>query len=137
VTRPIILFHDLDHAHAAVDAAAGLKIPITLQSAPGAAAYAGVGFLKAVVDEAGVSDAVIDCGTDAGTAMAALRAGWKRLVFSGDQAMAVKLADMGAQMDAIVTGDTGAPALDLLDVAGPLDACRNFLAESTGDSRRG
>ncbi len=127
MTRPVILFHSLDHAHAAVAAAADLNIPITLQSAPGVAAYAGVGFLTAVVDEAGVSDAVIDCGTDAGTAMAALRAGWKRLMFMGDAAMAAKLTDMAGQVGATV-GASGAGALDLLDVADPSEACRKFLS---------
>jgi fructose/tagatose bisphosphate aldolase len=128
VTQPTILFYNLDHARAAVAAATDLNIPITLQSAPGAAAYAGVGFLKAVVDEAGVSDAVIDCGTDAGTAMAALRAGWTRLVFSGDEAMTAKLTDMASQVGATV-GASGAGALDLLDVADPSEACRKFLSQ--------
>ena len=127
MTRPVILFHNLGHARAAVTAAADLNIPITLQSAPGAAAYAGVGFLKAVVDEADVSDAVIDCGADAGSAMAALRAGWKRLVFSGEEAMAVKLTDMAGQMGATVSAG-GAGALDLRDAADPSKACRDFLS---------
>ena len=131
VTRPIILFLSLDHARAAVAAAAELNIPITLQSAPGAAAHAGVGFLKAVADEAGAVDAVIDCGADAGTAMAALRAGWTRLVFSGDEAMAAKLADMAAQVGATVGAEeSGAAVLDLLDAAEPLDACRTFLSRA-------
>ena len=129
VTRPIILFLTLDHARAAVATAAEFDAPVTLQSAPGAAAYAGVGFLKAVADEAGADEAVIDCGDDIGTAMAALRAGWTRLVFSGDEAMAHKLVDMAAQLGATVTtGDSGAATLDLLDVAEPLDACRTFLS---------
>lgn len=131
MTQPIILFLSLDHARAAVTAAAELNIPITLQSAPGAAAHAGVGFLKAVVDEAGTSEAIIDCGADIGTAMAALRAGWTRLVFSGDEVMAAKLADMAFQVDATVTtGDPSAATLDLLDVADPLDACRDFLSRA-------
>lgn len=127
MTRPVILFHNLDHARAAVAAAADFNIPITLQSAPGTAAYAGVGFLKAVIDEVGADEAVIDCGMDAGIAMAALRAGWKRLVFSGDEAMSVKLTDMASQMGATVNAG-GASALDLLDAAGPSEACRAFLS---------
>ena len=55
MTRPIILFLSLDHARAAVAAAAELNIPITLQSAPGAAAHAGIGFLKAVPMKRGLS----------------------------------------------------------------------------------
>ena len=127
MTRPVILFHNLDHVRAAAAAAADLNIPITLQSAPGAAAYAGVRFLMAVVDEAGVSDAVIDCGADAGTAMTALRAGWKRLVFSGDKTMTAKLVDMAGQVGATVSAG-GASALDLLDAADPSKASRAFLS---------
>ena len=133
MSRPIILFHSLDHARAAFAAAAELGVPFTLQSAPGAAAYAGVGFLKAVADEAmgdGAGDvvAVIDCGADAGTALAALRAGWARVVFSGPADMLEKLADIAVQQDARVVGpDTETTALDLLDVADPLAACRDFL----------
>ena len=133
MTRRIILFHSLDHALAALAAAGELGVPFTLQSAPGAAAYAGVGFLKAVADEAmgdGPGDvvAVIDCGEDAGTALAALRAGWARVVFSGPADMLEKLADIAAQQDARVFGpDPEATALDLLDVADPLAACRDFL----------
>jgi hypothetical protein len=127
VTRPVILFDNLDHVRAAAAAAADLNIPITLQSAPGAAAYAGVGFLKAVVDEAGVGDAVIDCGTDAGTAMAAIRAGWTRLVYSGGKAMAAKLTDMAGQGGATVSAG-GASALDLRGAADPPQACREFLS---------
>ena len=131
MSRRIILFNSLDHARAAVAASSERDVPFILQSAPGAAAYAGVGFLKAVVDQAagdGDIEAVIDCGEDAGTALAALRAGWARVVFSGPADMLEKLADIAAQQDARVVGpDTEATALDLLDVADPLAACRDFL----------
>ena len=131
MSRRIILFHSLDHARAAVAAASELDVPFTLQSAPGAAAYAGVGFLKAVADEAlgdGDIEAVIDCGEDAGTALAALRASWVRVVFSGPPDMLEKLADIAAQQGArVVGGGAEAAALDLLDVADPLAACRDFL----------
>ncbi len=136
MSRRIILFHSLDHARAAVAAASERDVPLTLRSAPGAAAYAGVGFLKAVVDQAmadgvlgdGDIEAVIDCGEDAGTALAALRAGWARVVFSGPADMLEKLADIAAQQDARVDGpDRQSATLDLLDVADPLAACRDFL----------
>ena len=133
MTRRIILFHSLDHALAALAAAGELGVPFTLQSAPGAAAYAGVGFLKAVADEAMGDDAgnvvaVIDCGADAGTALAALRAGWARVVFTGRADVLEKLADIAAQQGArLARPDPQATALDLLDAADPLAACRKFL----------
>ena len=52
MSRRVILFNSLDHARAAAAAARELDVPLTLRSAPGAAAYAGVGFLKAAVDQA-------------------------------------------------------------------------------------
>ncbi len=52
MTARAIVFHSLDHARAALAAAARLGVPVTLRSAPGAAAYAGAGYLKAIVDAA-------------------------------------------------------------------------------------
>ncbi len=133
MSRRIILFNSLDHAQAAVAASSERDGPFTLQSAPGAAAYAGVGFLKAVADEAmgdGAGDvvAVIDCGADADTALAALRAGWARVVFTGRADVLEKLADIAAQQGArLARPDPQATALDLLDAADPLAACRDFL----------
>ena len=51
--RPAIVVHDLAQATAALRAAAAAGVPVTLWSAPGAAAYAGLGFLAAVFAKAG------------------------------------------------------------------------------------
>ena len=113
-----MIFHSLADAVAAVAAADGR--PLILLSARGAAGYAGPDFLKAITDNAsagaGHVEAAIDCGPDAGVAMAALRGGWKHLIFRGDDRVRTKLADMAAQMDAKLD-DTAPDALDLLDVA--------------------
>ena len=95
-----IIFHDLAEARAALAA----DSTITLQTAPGAAAYAGVGYLMAVIEKAGAdkSAAVIDCGEDAGAALAALRTGWKKLLFSGRRDVRVKLAQIARQQGAVV-----------------------------------
>ena len=131
VNRPTILFHSLDHARAAVAAAEAVGAPLTLQTAPGAASYAGVGFLKAVVDAAaGGADveAVIDCGAESGAALAALRAGWTRVLYSGRREVRDKLADIAAQQGArVLEPDADTAALDLLDVADAPTACRDFL----------
>jgi hypothetical protein len=92
-----VVVHDLDEARAALAAAAERGLPIQLRSAPGAAAYAGVGYLRAL-GEAVDHELIIDCGDDAGLVMAALRTGCRRLVFSGDEEIARKLADMAAQL---------------------------------------
>ncbi len=129
-----VVFHSLAHARAALAAAAEAGVVVTLQSAPGAAAYAGAGYLKAIADQAAAEHAdvdvtaVIDCGADAGIAMAALRIGWRTIRFSGPAKVRAKLADIAAQTGARLADETEAPeALDLLDVTDPDAACRAFL----------
>lgn len=103
--KKTVIFHDLQEARAALAAARKTAAPITLQTAPGAAVYAGVGYLMAVIDQAGADrcEAVIDCGEDAGIALAALRTGWKRLLFTGREEVCVKLAQIAEQQGASVT----------------------------------
>ena len=76
------MVHHLEQARAALAAAAELGCAIELRSAPGAAGYAGVGYLKALGDEVG-HELLVDCGDDAGLVMAALRTGCRRIAFSG------------------------------------------------------
>ena len=84
-TLPVLIVHDREHAIAALRAAREAGVRVRLATAPGAAAYAGAGYLKAVIDAAAAAvpearfEAVIDCGADAGHALAALRAGWRLL----------------------------------------------------------
>ena len=128
MTGKIIIFHNLEQARAALAAARESGATITLQSAPGAAAYAGVGYLKAVIEQAGAADAVIDCGEDSGLALAALRAGWKRVMFSGDADVFAKLADIAEQQGArVMEPEPDRSALDLLDTPDPAAACRKYL----------
>ncbi len=135
MSRRTILFHSLAHARAACAAAAEAGVPLALQTAPGAAAYAGSQYLKAIVDKVAAEfpgvdlDAAIDCGDDAGTAQGALRIGWKAVCFSGPSPVRDKLADIATQCDArILAADAGGPALDLLDDPDPAAQCRRFLA---------
>jgi hypothetical protein len=109
-----VAVHDLEQARAALATAAELGCAIGLRSAPGAAAYAGVGYLKALGDLLG-AELVVDCGDDVGIAMAALRTGCRRLAFSGGAEVAGRLAEMAEQIDAVVTHEAVAPAvLELL-----------------------
>ncbi len=131
----VILFHSLSHARAALGAAAEAGVPLTLQSAPGVAAYAGAGYLKAVVERAAAAhpgasfSAVIDCGADPGVALAALRGGWKTVGFSGAAKARAKLADIAGQTGArVLEGAAPSQSLDLLDVADARSVCRAFLA---------
>lgn len=94
-----IVVHHLDQAKAALAAAAELGIEVHLRSAPDAAGFAGVGYLKALSDALG-HELVIDCGDDAGLVMAALRIGCRKLAFSGGAELSQRLGDMAAELHA-------------------------------------
>ncbi|MGH6904956.1 MAG: hypothetical protein ACREIR_19705 [Geminicoccaceae bacterium] len=124
MSRPTmaVVVHDLQQARGALAAAAELGCAIRLRSAPGAAAYAGVGYLKALGDTVG-HELLIDCGDDPGIAMAALRTGCRRLNFTGDAATAQRLGEMAEQVGAILvheTADRGALELAPEDDAATL-----------------
>ncbi len=128
-----VVIHDLEQARAALEAAAELGVAIELRSAPDAAAYAGVGYLKALGELAGQA-LRIDCGDDAGLVMAALRTGCRKLAFSGPASLAERLADMAVQQGADVRHESRPPAcLDLAPDADAGQACRAWL-QTTGDS---
>ena len=128
-----IIFHSLAHARAALTVAQETGAALCLMTAPDAARYAGPDHLKKICDlafaevEGGAADTLIDCGEDAGSAMAALRAGWNALAFSGDADVAAKLADMAGQCGARLA-ESVPQALDLIDEADPEAACRRWLS---------
>ena len=135
--NPLIVFHDLAHARAALAAAAERGVPVTLRTAPGAAAYAGPLYLKEIADRAlgempGVeAQALIDCASDPALALAALRMGWRRVLYRGRGKVPAKLADIAGQLGAEIM--RGAPAgLDLLDSADAPAACRAYLEPTPG-----
>jgi hypothetical protein len=105
--------HHLEQARAALAAAAEAGCAIQLRSAPGAAGYAGVGYLKALGEQAG-QELLIDCGDDAGLVMATLRTGCRRLVFSGSEQIRRRLEDMAVQLGADLLGEAGAPEMLIL-----------------------
>ena len=98
-----------------------------------AARYAGADHLKKIVDlalaefEGEAPGVLIDCGENAGSAMSALRAGWKTLAFSGEPAVREKIADMAVQCGARLV-DRPVEVLDLLDEPDPDAACRRWLS---------
>jgi hypothetical protein len=105
--------HHLEQARAALAAAAELGCAIVLRSAPGAAGYAGVGYLKALGDEVG-HELLIDCGDDAGLVMAALRTGCRRIVFCGSDELGRRLGDMAEQLGAALVVEAHAPEVLML-----------------------
>ncbi len=107
-TTAAIVIHGIEDARSAAEAARRLGSPLTLISAPGAAAYAGPLWFLAIVDEAraaapGISIAgILDCADHQGHAMAALRAGVAAIVFTGDDAIAGKLTALAEAAGATV-----------------------------------
>ena len=129
-----IIIHSLAHARAALAAAHALKVPVTLASARGAGGYAGPLWFKSLVESARADfpevevTAVLDCGSEAGTTLAALRHGIKRVRFTGDETALASLRDIARERGAEVEIDTAPDALDLLSEPDPEAVARAYLA---------
>src|SRR5437588_10854450 len=86
---PVIIFHTLAHAVAALGAAAEAGRAVVLASPPDAGIYAGPGWFREVVRAAREAvpaarfTAILDCGGDASAAMAAIRARVEGVGFTG------------------------------------------------------
>jgi hypothetical protein len=136
VVRPAVIVHDIEHARAAVSAAAALGVAIALRSAPGAAASLGPSVFRAMVDAARKSTAtadvvaMMDCGQDAGRALSALRHGIERVRVNLPPPTVKRLAEIAGCYGATIEQDEG-NALDLLNCDDPAAACRKWLAEGS------
>src|SRR5579883_3178639 len=103
-----IVVHSFADAHAALAAAAALGRDVTLASAAVAGAYAGPGWFKALTDEAmravptAHCDIVLDCGAAPGFALAALQLGLKRVRFTGDAKVRMRLQAIAAERGAVI-----------------------------------
>jgi fructose/tagatose bisphosphate aldolase len=127
-----VVVHDLDQARIALAAARAAGRPITLLSAPAAASAVGPAWfatlirtVRAEFPEIAV-EAILDCDRAAGRAMAALQAGFNGVVFTGSEAVLLKLADIGEDLRCTLY-DTRPAALDLLAEKDPAAACRAWL----------
>ncbi|MGO8920724.1 MAG: hypothetical protein ACLQJR_32925 [Stellaceae bacterium] len=133
-----VIVHSLEQARAALGAAAALGVAVTIESAAGAGAYAGPLWFKALIAQAreahpGVAmTGVLDCAEEAGTALAALRAGLKRVRFTGPEELRRALAEIAAAGGAAVDGASAEPALDLLAAHDPDAALHAFLGGNDG-----
>jgi RecB family exonuclease len=116
---PVIIVHALAHAVAALSAAAEAGRPVTLASAPDAGSYTGPGWFGALIAAAreavptAQSQALLDCGDDAGAAQAALRGGIEGVIFTGRADVADRLADIAVRAGARLLTARPAAALDL------------------------
>jgi len=136
---PRIVVHDLKHAQAALSAAAELGLPVTLVSAPGAAASLGAAVFHEIVAESHrevpgvVVTAILDCGDDAGLALNALRRGLGVIRLRSSPAVMAAVADIANQLGAVLDPDPEAPALDLLDRQDALEASRSWLLNDSAE----
>jgi hypothetical protein len=111
---PAVIVHGLDMARAAL----ALGHPVTLLSAEGAGAYAGVGWWQAVVHAARQdfpqTDAadILDCGFAPGRALEALRAGQTQLILRADPRVWADIAERTASLGGTLHAEAP-PALDL------------------------
>jgi len=135
-----IIIHSLEHARAAVAAAADLGVSVTLASAPGAAGTVGPMWFAEVVARAAAEhpavrvSAVLDCGESPGHILAALRQGIGRVRFTGRAPVAIKLAAIARRQGAeVVRGRLN--TCDLLDIGDPHEACRRWLARRRAAER--
>jgi hypothetical protein len=117
----VIVIHSLAHAVGALKAAARAGRPITLLSAPEAGIYAGPGWFRALVEAAreaapeAFCTAILDCGEQAGAALAAIRAQVEGIVFTGRDDVARRLADIARQHRVRLETIRPAAVLDLGD----------------------
>ena len=127
-----VTVHGPADALAALEAAASLGRPVVLLSAPGAAAYAGAAWFKALVALARErwpavdATAMLDCGDRAELVQGAMREGLADLVFTGPAATAARLSDIARQQGARLHRRRP----ESLDIARPeraLAACRDWL----------
>jgi hypothetical protein len=116
---PVVIVHSPAHAVAALEAAAAAGRAITLASAPDAGVYGGPGWFRGLIAAAreavpaGQCTMLLDCGEDAGAAMAAVRAGIEAVVFTGRADIAEGLADIAGQRGARLLTQRPEAALDL------------------------
>ena len=113
---PAVIVHGLEMARFALVPGR----PVTLLSAEGAAAYAGVGWWQALVRAAceafpdtRVSD-ILDCGFAPGRALEALRAGHTHLVLRADPRVWADIAGRTASLGGVLL-DEAPMALDLAE----------------------
>ncbi len=128
-----IIFHHLQQAECALSVAAAMHRPITLLTAPGAAAYGGPGFYLAMVELARQRHpgaevrAILDCGDDGAMAQMALALGWRSLVLGGRGGVREKIRQIAGRYGAEVLPrapkalDPGAGAADITG------QCQSFL----------
>ncbi|MBM3580584.1 MAG: hypothetical protein FJX37_01280 [Alphaproteobacteria bacterium] len=108
MTAPAFVVHDLGQAKAALRAAREQGMRLILVSAPGAARTLGPAVWREMMAEAAraepsaMFEAILDCGSDPGIALGALREGVKAIVLKAPADVFAKVADIARQSGATI-----------------------------------
>ena len=133
---PTIIVYGLDQAIAALTAASSLGVRVRLKIAFTVAAALGPAVAFAIIESAREAVAgakarwVLDCGDDAGLALAAFRAGITEIAVALSEDVRSRVADIGRQLGARLDDhDSEAPVLDLADTTSESrELCQNWLS---------
>lgn len=128
-----IVVHDLDHLNAIFESACthGASV-FAITAAWAGAAYGALAWAEAEAaaraqfPTADVTLA-LHCLDDAGRAMAALRMGWRRLVYTGDGAIRDKIAQQAAAVGGEIFAEPEGSVLDLAEHADPAAAIADWI----------
>ena len=129
-----IICHSQQHFEAAFTAirlSKGVANPI-VRTAPDAAAYAGVLYLKMAAchsqkTTAGTVGVVLDCGSDPSLVLSGLRVGWSSFAFRGPTIVQKKISQLIAKHEARLVRINQGPVLDLHSAYDPLKKCQTWL----------
>lgn len=137
-TAPGVIVHHRDQARTALAAASATGHPLRLLSAPGAARFSGALWFVAMIGDArrthpgARSLAVLDCGSDPGIALGALRSGVEAVAVTLRGAALIRLKALATMRGQRVLTRRGRRVLDLQDHEqdkdGGLGAVRDFLS---------
>ena len=139
-SKPQIVVYALADARAALQAAADCDIAVTLVSPAGAAAFGGPAWFRELMVQAGEAvpgatfDGVLDCASEAGHALAAIREGVGAICFEGPDDVRAKIQDIATQAGCAVVAIDYENALDLNECADAVATCRAWLAAKAAEN---
>jgi hypothetical protein len=137
---PVICVYTLAHAVGALRAAARRRCRIVLASPPGAGISLGPGWFGGLVAaaRAAVPDAecsaILDCGEQAGAALAAIRANIENVAFTGRDDVGRRLADIARRQGVGLISERPEAGIDLINDFFAADVtieqrCGDFLSQ--------
>jgi hypothetical protein len=139
-----IVVYSREQAVAALQGAADCDVMVAIESLAGVGTSIGAPIFREIITIASATVprarfiAILDCGEEAGSALAAIDAGITRIrVHLGDEAYR-RLAAIAAQRGCkLENGSASRPLLDLADCPDPRSTCVNWLREAVFGAQDG